>query len=201
MKSTFIALFIACTLTLNTLKAQSVFNRVDVGFSAQAVSEYVDLNASPKEMFGSLRFSPALVMRYNMPYRFAIRATFSALERDLFKKIDNVDETVNEDSFISILGEFHFNDYNIYRTRTPVVPYLGLGFSVISGLVDSDLSNKRDFNPSAIFSFGAKMKRNRFIVATELASGIRIATREKSILNDWYVFPNFTITYTFGPNF
>ena len=106
-----------------------------------------------------------------------------------------------EDSFISILGEFHFNDYNIYRTTTPVVPYLGIGFSVLSGLYDTNSFNERDFNPSAIFSFGAKMKRNRFIVSTELASGVRITTSEKSLLNDWYVFPNFTITYTFGRNF
>ena len=152
-------------------------------------------------MLGSLRFSPALVVRYNMPYRFAIRATFSALDRGLLKKIDNSERRVMEDSFISILGEFHFNDYNIYRTTTPVVPYLGIGFSVLSGLYDTNSFNERDFNPSAIFSFGAKMKRNRFIVSTELASGVRITTSEKSLLNDWYVFPNFTITYTFGPNF
>ncbi len=199
MKSIFITLFITCALT--SLKAQSVFNRVEVGFSAQAVSEYADLNASPKEMLGSLRFSPALVVRYNMPYRFAIRATFSALDRGLLKKIDNSERRVMEDSFISILGEFHFNDYNIYRTTTPVVPYLGIGFSVLSGLYDTNSFNERDFNPSAIFSFGAKMKRNRFIVSTELASGVRITTSEKSLLNDWYVFPNFTITYTFGRNF
>jgi hypothetical protein len=188
MKSTFIFLFITSALTLNSLKAQSVFNRIEIGFSAQAVSENIDLNASPNEMLGSLRFSPALVMRYNMPYRFAIRATFSELDRGV-------------NSFIAILGEFHFNDYNIYRSKTPVVPYLGLGLSFLSGLYDTNSLKEPDFNPSAIFSFGAKMKHNRLVVSTELASGVRIANRDKSLLNDWYVFPNFTITYTFGPNF
>ena len=202
--------FFACLFTLNTLHGQTVLNRLEMGLSAQAISDYVDLNGSSNELMGSLRFSPALVIRYNLPYRFAIRATFSKLSRDLLRSIDNREQLVVEDSYLSVLGEFHFNDYNIYRAKTALTPYLAIGLSANSGEAESAASEgvivesvaaKREIHPAALFSFGAKLKHSRFILSGELATGVRVATKQKSLLNDWYVFPNFTITYTFGPNF
>jgi hypothetical protein len=201
MRSVVLTSFIACLFALNTLHAQTVLNRLEVGLSAQAISEYVDLNGSSNELMGSLSFSPALVMRYNLPYRFAIRATFSTLNRDLLESTENGEQPVLEDSYLSVLGEFHFNDYNIYRAKTALTPYLAIGLSANSGLENKNSSTARVIHPAALFSFGAKLKRNRFILSSELATGVRVATKQKSLLNDWYVFPNFTITYTFGPNF
>ena len=201
MRSVVLTSFIACLFALNTLHAQTVLNRLEVGLSAQAISEYVDLNGSSNELMGSLSFSPALVMRYNLPYRFAIRATFSTLNRDLLESTENGEQPVLEDSYLSVLGEFHFNDYNIYRAKTALTPYLAIGLSANSGLENENSSTARVIHPAALFSFGAKLKRNRFILSSELATGVRIATKQKSLLNDWYVFPNFTITYTFGRNF
>ena len=201
MRSVVLTSFIACLFALNTLHAQTVLNRLEVGLSAQAISEYVDLNGSSNELMGSLSFSPALVMRYNLPYRFAIRATFSILDRDLLHLSEKGEKPIVEDSYLSVLGEFHFNDYNIYRAKTALTPYLAIGLSANSGLENKNSSTARVIHPAALFSFGAKLKRNRFILSSELATGVRVATKQKSLLNDWYVFPNFTITYTFGPNF
>ena len=201
MRSVVLTSIIACLFALNALHAQTVLNRLEVGLSAQGISDYVDLNGSSNELLGSLSFSPALVLRYNLPYRFAIRATFSVLDRDLLHLSEGGEKLIVEDSYLSVLGEFHFNDYNIYRAKTALTPYLAIGLSANSGLENENSSTARVIHPAALFSFGAKLKRNRFILSSELATGVRIATKQKSLLNDWYVFPNFTITYTFGPNF
>jgi len=201
MRSFVLTAFIACLFSLSALHAQTVLNRLEVGLSAQGISDYVDLNGSSNELLGSLSFSPALVLRYNLPYRFAIRATFSVLDRDLLHLSEEGEKLIVEDSYLSVLGEFHFNDYNIYRAKTALTPYLAIGLSANSGVEDENSSTAREIHPAALFSFGAKLKRNRFILSSELATGVRIATKQKSLLNDWYVFPNFTITYTFGPNF
>jgi len=50
-------------------------------------------------------------------------------------------------------------------------------------------------------AFGAKKKYKRLTASTEFAAGAGLRTVNKSLLNDWYVFPNLSITYTFGPNF
>lgn len=201
MKSFVLTAFIACLFSLSALHAQTLLNRLEVGLSAQGISDYVDLNGSSNELLGSLSFSPALVLRYNLPYRFAIRATFSVLDRDLLHLSEGGEKLIVEDSYLSVLGEFHFNDYNIYRAKTVLTPYLAIGLSANSGVGNENSSTARETHPAALFSFGAKLKRNRFILSSELATGVRIATKQKSLLNDWYVFPNFTITYTFGPNF
>jgi hypothetical protein len=201
MRSFVLTSFIACLFSLSALHAQTVLNRLEVGLSAQGISDYVDLNGSSNELLGSLSFSPALVLRYNLPYRFAIRATFSVLDRDLLHLSEGGEKLIVEDSYLSVLGEFHFNDYNIYRAKTALTPYLAIGLSANSGVENENSSTAREIHPAALFSFGAKLKRNRFILSSELATGVRIATKQKSLLNDWYVFPNFTITYTFGPNF
>ena len=201
MRSVVLTSIIACLFALNALHAQTVLNRLEVGLSAQAISDYSDLNGSSNELMGSLSFSPALILRYNLPYRFAIRATFSVLDRDLLHLSEGGEKLIVEDSYLSVLGEFHFNDYNIYRAKTALTPYLAIGLSANSGLENENSSTARVIHPAALFSFGAKLKRNRFILSSELATGVRIATKQKSLLNDWYVFPNFTITYTFGPNF
>ena len=205
MRSFALTSFVACLFSLNVLHAQSVLNRLELGLSAQAISDYVDLNGPSNELMGSLNFSPALVIRYNMPYRFAIRATLSALSRELLQSTDNGEQLVVEDGYLSVLGEFQFNDYNIYSAKTALTPYLAIGLSANSGVADGvvveDVTAKREIHPAALFSFGAKLKRSRFILSSELATGVRVVTKQKSLLNDWYVFPNFTITYTFGPNF
>ena len=201
MRSFVLTSFIACLFSLSALHAQTVLNRLEVGLSAQGISDYVDLNGSSNELLGSLSFSSALVLRYNLPYRFAIRATFSVLDRDLLHLSEGGEKLIVEDSYLSVLGEFHFNDYNIYRAKTALTPYLAIGLSANSGVENENSSTARETHPAALFSFGAKLKRNRFILSSELATGVRIATKQKSLLNDWYVFPNFTITYTFGPNF
>ena len=164
MRSFVLTSFIACLFSLSALHAQTVLNRLEVGLSAQGISDYVDLNGSSNELLGSLSFSPALVLRYNLPYRFAIRATFSVLDRDLLHLSEGGEKLIVEDSYLSVLGEFHFNDYNIYRAKTALTPYLAIGLSANSGVENENSSTAREIHPAALFSFGAKLKRNRFIL-------------------------------------
>lgn len=197
----FIGLFL---VGMQLLQAQNVFNRIELGLSAQGVSEYVDLNESSTEVLTNLAFHPALVVRYNLPYRFAIRAMYASLSRSVTQALDEGEIGLQERGYFAMIGEFHFNDFNSYRSRVPVTPYLGIGLSGLLRELPESTYSMVEFsklNYAATMSFGAKMKLNRIVLASELASGIRLGTKEKSLLKDWYVFPNFTITYTFGPNF
>ena len=178
-----VVLFSAVDLT-----AQSLLNRLEFGVSAQALSNYADLNPEVNPItkvkapgvFNQLDFAPAAVIRYNMPYRFALRGSYS-LSQELVKA--------------GLIGEFHFNDYNAYEPVTAVTPYLGIGAAYNQAV------ERREAGFSAIMTFGAKKKHKRLTASAEFAAGVRLPSENKSLLNDWYVFPNLSITYTFGPNF
>ena len=164
------------------LSAQSLLNRLEFGMSAQALSDYADLNPEPdaKGITSQLDLAPAAVIRFNMPYRFAVRGSYS-LTQELLKA--------------GLMGEFHFNDYNAYESVSALTPYLGVG-AAYNQAVESRTSGF-----SAIVAFGAKKKHKRLTASAEFAAGVRLPSENKSLLNDWYVFPNLSITYTFGPNF
>ncbi len=170
------------------LTAQSLLNRLEFGFSAQALSDYADLNSEVDPntneralgVFSQLDVAPAVVVRYNMPYRFALRGSYS-LTQELVKA--------------GLIGEFLFNDYNAYEPITTVTPYLGLGAAF------NEAVDRREAGFSAIVAFGVKKKHKRLTASAEFAAGVRLPSENKSLLNDWYVFPNLSITYTFGPNF
>lgn len=253
--------------------AQSLLNRLEFGISGLALSDYSDLNsedvkANPDpnslKITSQLAFVPAAIIRYNMPYRFAVRGSYFAKETiepireyeiylnegfvslDTSEFVDEFQADLKED-FISVVGEFHFNDFNFYQKNSPFVPYLGVGLAHIfrkadvlpEDLIDSlvefssnEIKNNgedlrddlnRNLNRilnknrnSIILAFGGKIKLNRLTISGELSSGVLIPVKKgplkkddsleirqkhKTLLNDWYVFPNFTITYTFGPNF
>jgi hypothetical protein len=238
--------------------AQSLLNRLEFGISGQALSDYVDLNPDKNSpsITSLLEFTPAAIIRYNSPYRFALRGSYFAkntfepmreyeinLKEDFvsletFESIKSYEVDLNED-FISVMGEFHFNDFNFYQKDSRFVPYLGFGLAyiirkadvlpvnLVESLVEEFSSNEISDNDgdyrdalnsvlsknrkSIIAAFGAKIKQNRITISGELSGGVllpvkkddalEIRQRGKSLLNDWYVFPNFTITYTFGPNF
>lgn len=267
MRSVVLTSFVACLFALNALHAQTVLNRLEVGLSAQAISDYSDLNpedlnSNPNSLKipSQLDLAVAAIVRYNMPYRFAVRGSYFAKEtiepiRDYELDIEDgfvsleTSEFLNEyqidlkEDFISVMGEFHFNDFNFYQRDSRFVPYLGVGLAHIvrkadvlpDDLIDSLVEFTSDkytgeqlsdeFNRvlnknrnSIIVAFGGKIKRNRLTISGELAGGVlipmkkndsfmkkdnplKIRQKGKSLLNDWYVFPNFTITYTFGPNF
>jgi hypothetical protein len=170
------------------LTAQSILNRLEFGVSAQALSDYADLNpeVNPNTnerapgVFSQLDIAPAVVVRYNLPYRFALRGSYSVTQ-ELVKA--------------GLIGEFHFNDYNAYEPITAVTPYLGIGAAYNQAI------ESREAGISALMAFGAKKKHKRLTVSAEFAAGVRLPSENKSLLNDWYVFPNLSITYTFGPNF
>lgn len=235
--------------------AQSLLNRLEFGISGQAVSDYVDLNPdrNSASITSLLEFTPAAMIRYNSPYRFAFRGSYFA--KNTFEPIKEYEIKLEEDfvsleilesikayqldikeDFISVMGEFHFNDFNFYQKDSRLVPYIGFGLAYIvrnadvlpDDMIDSlveftydeysaeflrEKINKvlNENRKSIIAAFGAKIKQNRITISGELSGGVLlpvkkddalvIRQRGKSLLNDWYVFPNFTITYTFGPNF
>jgi len=164
------------------LSAQSLLNRLEFGMSVQALSDYADLNTAPGAagITSQLDLAPAAVIRYNLPYRFALRGSYS-LTQELLKA--------------GLMGEFHFNDYNAYEPVSALTPYLGVGAAYNQGV------ERRAEGISAVVAFGAKKKHKRLTASAEFAAGVRLPSENKSLLNDWYVFPNLSITYTFGPNF
>jgi hypothetical protein len=244
--------------------AQSLLNRLEFGVSGQALSDYVDLNSDEKTLRSTsqLQFIPAAIIRYNMPYRFAVRGGYfeketieslSAFEIGAsgewisLRTFESAKDVDLKEDFISVMGEFHFNDFNFYQNKSSVVPYLGIGLAYIlrntpdlsNSLINSlayeviaQESNKEVFmedlekafiealnknRKSVMVAFGGKIKLNRLIISGEFSGGLlipigtdeipkdgetlKVKQKNKSSLNDWYVFPNFTITYTFGPNF
>lgn len=170
------------------LTAQSLLNRIEFGVSAQGLSDYTNLypitipgtTVRAPGIFSQLDVVPAVVVRYNMPYRFALRGSYS-LTQELVKA--------------GLIGEFHFNDYNAYESITTLTPYLGLGAAYNQSVA------RRVAGFSAIMTFGAKKKYKRLTASAEFAAGVRLPSYIKSLINDWYVFPNLSITYTFAPNF
>jgi hypothetical protein len=165
--------------------------------------------------------SVALVARYNLPYRLAIRGSFaptytyapqrapeSELGWDVYK------------STRAALGlEYHFSDFNIYDARRQFTSYAMIGGTYQFG----NFEPQRSWNLiskvrlGAMGSVGVKLRAFPFmVVSAELAAGYlfsddydrdstSVATRTDSYYdrsgNDWYLFPNLTITYTFGPKF
>lgn len=267
MRSFVLTAFIACLVSLSALHAQTVLNRLEVGLSAQGISNYSDLNledldSNPNSLKIPIQldFALAAIIRYNMPYRFAVKGSYFSKETfasisdyeleleegivmlETSETLNDLQANLNED-FISVMGEFHFNDFNFYQKDSHFIPYLGVGLAHIfrkadvfpDDLIDSlveftsdkytgeqlrdELNRVLNKNRNSIIvAFGGKIKRNRLTISGELAGGVlvpmkkndsfmekdyplKIRQKGKSLLNDWYVFPNFTITYTFGPNF
>lgn len=165
--------------------------------------------------------SVALVARYNLPYRLAIRGSFAptytyapprAPEGDLGWDVYK--------STRAALGlEYHFSDFNIYDARRQFTSYAMIGGTYQFG----DFKPQRSWGLiskarlGAMGSVGVKLRAFPFmVVSAELAAGYlfsddydrdstSVATRIDSYYdrsgNDWYLFPNLTITYTFGPKF
>ena len=152
--------------------------------------------------------SVALVARYNLPYRLAIRGSFAPTytydpQWDVYK------------STRAALGlEYHFSDFNIYDARRQFTSYAMIGGAYQFGNGDLKGGDRWGLismrRLGVMGSVGVKLRTFSFmVVSAELAAGylfsddydFRGYSTGISAGNDWYLFPNLTITYTFGPKF
>jgi len=190
------------------MKAQDI-RAVELGTSIHGV---IAIGDTPLENY-TPKTSAALVARYNLPYRLAIRASFAPTYR--YTALTSWD--VYKSTRVALGLEYHFSDFNVYDGRRQFTNYVMLG-----GTYQFGNFTRRNWNLvskerlGAMVGFGVKFRAfPKLVVSAEIASGYlfsddydRLAESATSRAtyydrsgNDWYLFPNLTITYTFGPKF
>ena len=203
-----ISLTAVFSLVVTSLKAQDL-GALEIGTALHGVIAVGDTpidNYNPKT-------SVALVARYNLPYRLAIRASFAPTYR--YTALTSWD--VYKSTRVALGLEYHFSDFNVYDGRRQFTNYVMLG-----GTYQFGNFTRRNWNLvskerlGAMVGFGVKFRAfPKLVVSAEIASGYlfsddydrleesatSLATYYDRSGNDWYLFPNLTITYTFGPKF
>jgi hypothetical protein len=208
-----IALTAVFSLVVTSIKAQDL-GALEIGTTLHGVIAVGDTpidNYNPKT-------SVALVARYNLPYRLAIRASFAPT----YNYTDQVSDTpvweVYKSTRAALGLEYHFSDFNVYDGRRQFTTYAMLGgtyqFGDFKPTRNWDLISKARLG--AMGGFGAKFRAfPMLVISAEIAAGYlfsddydrlpkpatSLATYYDRSGNDWYLFPNLTITYTFGPKF
>ncbi len=190
------------------MKAQDI-RAVELGTSIHGV---IAIGDTPLENY-TPKTSVALVARYNLPYRLAIRASFAPTYR--YTALTSWD--VYKSTRVALGLEYHFSDFNVYDGRRQFTNYVMLGGTYQFGKLPRrnwNLVSKERLG--AMVGFGAKFRAfPKLVVSAEIASGYlfsddydRLAEPATSLAtyydrsgNDWYLFPNLTITYTFAPKF
>ena len=201
------------SLVVTSTQAQDL-GALEIGTSLHGVIAVGDTpidNYNPKT-------SIALVAKYNLPYRLAIRASFAPT----YNYTDQISDTPVWDIYKSTrasLGlEYHFSDFNVYDGRRQFTTYAMLGgtyqFGNFKLTRNWDLISKARLG--AMGGFGAKFRAfPMLVVSAEIAAGYLFSDDydrpQESVTsptpysnrsgNDWYLFPNLTITYTFAPKF
>ena len=201
------------SLVVTSIKAQNL-RALEVGTSLHGVIAVGDTpidNYNPKA-------SIALVAKYNLPYRLAIRASFAPT----YNYTDEISDTPVWEVYKSTragLGlEYHFSDFNVYDGRRQFTTYVMLGgtyqFGNFKPIRNWDLISK--VRLGTMGGFGAKFRAfPMLVVSAEIAAGYlfsddydrlpepvtSLTTYYNRSGNDWYLFPNLTITYTFAPKF
>jgi hypothetical protein len=190
------------------MKAQDI-RAVELGTSIHGV---IAIGDTPLENY-TPKTSAALVARYNLPYRLAIRASFAPTYR--YTTLTSWD--VYKSTRVALGLEYHFSDFNVYDGRRQFTNYVMLG-----GTYQFGNFTRRNWNLvskerlGAMVGFGVKFRAfPKLVVSAEIASGYLFsddydrleesatsrATYYDRSGNDWYLFPNLTITYTFAPKF
>lgn len=201
------------SLVVTSTQAQDL-GALEIGTSLHGVIAVGDTpidNYNPKT-------SIALVAKYNLPYRLAIRASFAPT----YNYTDQVSDTpvweVYKSTRASLGLEYHFSDFNVYDGRRQFTTYAMLGgtyqFGNFKPTRNWDLISKARLG--AMGGFGAKFRAfPMLVVSAEIAAGYLFSDdydRSPEPVtsstpysnrsgNDWYLFPNLTITYTFAPKF
>lgn len=184
----------------------------ELGTSLHGVIAIGDI---PLEKY-SPKTSIAFIARYNFPYRLAIRGSFAPTYSYTDKTSTPVWE-VYKSTRVGLGLEYYFNDFNIYDTRRQWTTYAMIGgtyqFGNFTGRNWNFISKDR---LGLMGGFGAKFRAfPMLIVSAEVAAGYllsdnydrlsqfqnRFSTYYNMPGNDWYLFPNLTITYTFAPKF
>jgi hypothetical protein len=154
-----IALTAVLALASVGLKAQDI-RALEVGTSVHfsfASGEYKANQYHPTN-------NQVLILRYNLPYRVAIRASigkdYKYLNESIYKdaKILHVDKleeltgaipavekqwNIKEFDRLTIAFEYHFKDFNVYDERTQFSPYLMIGLSHQSNFLTTSKINNR----------------------------------------------------------
>ncbi len=191
-----------------SLQAQDL-RALEIGTSLHGV---IAVGDTPIDSY-SPKMAAALVARYNLPYRLAIRASFAPTYR--YTALTSWD--VYKSTRVALGLEYHFSDFNVYDGRRQFTNYVMLG-----GTYQFGDFKRRNWNLvskerlGAMVGFGVKFRAfPKLVVSAEIASGYlfsddydRLAESATSLAtyidrsgNDWYLFPNLTITYTFAPKF
>ena len=205
-----IALTAVFSLVVTSIKAQNL-RALEIGTSLHGV---IAVGDTPTNINYNPITSTAYVAKYNLPYRLAIRASFAPTYRysDLFSW------DVYKSTRASLGLEYHFSDFNIYDGRRQFTTYAMLGgtyqFGNFKLTRNWDLISKARLG--AMGGFGAKFRAfPMLVVSAEIAAGYLFSDDydrpPESVTsptpysnrsgNDWYLFPNLTITYTFAPKF
>ena len=203
-----IALTAVLALASVGLKAQDL-RALEIGTALHGV---IAVGDTPLDNYSPKKAVP-LVARYNFPYRLAIRASFAPTYR--YTALTSWD--VYKSTRAALGLEYHFSDFNVYDGRRQFTNYVMLG-----GTYQFGNFPRRNWNLvskerlGAMVGFGAKFRAfPMLVVSAEIAAGYlfsddydrleeqatSLATYSNRSGNDWYLFPNLTITYTFGPKF
>ena len=102
-----------------SLNAQD-FRALEVGTSINYTSPSDDLDSAVDPQTNG-----ELVVRYNFPYRIALRGSFA----QNFKYTDSNVWDLYASSKAALGLEYHFKDFNIYDRRSQISPFVMIGFS------------------------------------------------------------------------
>jgi hypothetical protein len=195
------------------MKAQDI-RAVELGTSIHGV---IAIGDTPLENY-TPKTSLVLVARYNLPYRLAIRASFAPTYHYTGQTSAPSDWEVFKSTRAGLGLEYHFSDFNVYEARRQSTTYAMIGATYQFG----DFQSARDWGfisksrLGLMGGFGYKFRVfPMLMISAEIAAGYllsddydrlpkpatSLATYYDRSGNDWYLFPNLTITYTFGPKF
>jgi hypothetical protein len=118
-----------------SLNAQD-FRALEVGTSINYTLPSDDLDSAVDPQTNG-----ELVVRYNFPYRIALRGSFA----QNFKYTDSDVWDLYASSKAALGLEYHFNDFNIYDHRSQISPFVMIGFSYqFNHQYSKDIQERRD---------------------------------------------------------
>ena len=118
-----------------SLNAQD-FRALEVGTSINYTLPSDDLDSAVDPQTNG-----ELVVRYNFPYRIALRGSFA----QNFKYTDSDVWDLDASSKAALGLEYHFKDFNIYDHRSQISPFVMVGFSYqFNHQYSDDIQERRD---------------------------------------------------------
>ena len=145
-----------------SLNAQD-FRALEVGTSINYTSPSDDL-ADDLDSAVDSQVNGELVVRYNFPYRIALRGSFAPN----FNYTDSDVWDLYASSKAALGLEYHFKDFNIYDHRSQISPFVMVGFSYqFNHQYSGDIQERRD-NWDSASDNGFKNENNEPLKVDEI---------------------------------